>query len=185
MILDRIISICDKWVHNFHFLYAVVQWSDFLATGPEVQVRLMALPDLLRSSGSLTGSTEPHEYNWGAIIEKGRSGSGLENREYDGRDLSRWPRGILHLKKMALTSPTSGGRSVGRVRLRTQATEFSLVFVRIHMGTAILTHDTHRSRLRTATNIVLFHFAHFYSGAAGDDHCTVMCHDRSILAVLT
>jgi hypothetical protein len=29
---------------------------------------------------------------------------------------------------LALTSPTSGGRSVGIVRLRTKATEFSLVF---------------------------------------------------------
>jgi hypothetical protein len=30
-------------------------------------------------------------------------------------------------KKLALTSPTCGGRSVGIVRLRTKATEFSLV----------------------------------------------------------
>jgi hypothetical protein len=30
--------------------------------------------------------------------------------------------------KLALTSPTSGGRSVGIVRLRTEATEFSLIF---------------------------------------------------------
>jgi hypothetical protein len=29
-------------------------------------------------------------------------------------------------KKLALTSPTSGGRSVGIVRLRTKSTEFSL-----------------------------------------------------------
>jgi hypothetical protein len=31
-------------------------------------------------------------------------------------------------RKLALTSPTSSGRLVGIVRLRTQATEFSLVF---------------------------------------------------------
>ena len=30
-------------------------------------------------------------------------------------------------KKLALTSPTGGGRSVGIVRVRTEATEFSLV----------------------------------------------------------
>jgi hypothetical protein len=30
-------------------------------------------------------------------------------------------------KKLALTSPTSGGRSAGIVRLRAKATEFSLV----------------------------------------------------------
>jgi hypothetical protein len=31
-------------------------------------------------------------------------------------------------KKLAITSPTSGGRSVGRVRSRTQTMEFSLVY---------------------------------------------------------
>jgi hypothetical protein len=31
--------------------------------------------------------------------------------------------------KLALTSPTSGSRSVGIVRSRTQATEFSLVYI--------------------------------------------------------
>jgi hypothetical protein len=37
-------------------------------------------------------------------------------------------------QKLALTSPTGGGRSVGIVRLRTEAMEFSLVYV---------TQDTH------------------------------------------
>jgi hypothetical protein len=50
--------------------------------------------------------------------------SGLESREYGRRDPSRWPRGTLSAKKLALTSPTSGGSSVGIVRLRTQATKF-------------------------------------------------------------
>jgi hypothetical protein len=36
----------------------------------------------------------------------------------------RWPRDTLYPLKLALTSPTSGGRSVGIVRLRTQAMEF-------------------------------------------------------------
>jgi hypothetical protein len=39
------------------------------------------------------------------------SSSGLENREYRCRDPSRWPRGIHYPHKLALTSPTSGGRS--------------------------------------------------------------------------
>ena len=33
----------------------------------------------------------------------------------------------LYPQKLALTSPTGGGRSVGIVRMRTKATEFSLV----------------------------------------------------------
>ena len=35
----------------------------------------------------------------------------------------------LYPQKLALTSPTGGGRSVGMVRSRTKATEFSLVYV--------------------------------------------------------
>jgi hypothetical protein len=50
-------------------------------------------------------------------------GSGLESRECGRRDQSPWPRGILCPQKLAQTSPTSGGRSVGIVRWRTQATE--------------------------------------------------------------
>jgi len=34
----------------------------------------------------------------------------------------------LYPQKLALTSPTGGGRSVGIVRVRTKATEFSLVY---------------------------------------------------------
>jgi len=40
----------------------------------------------------------------------------------------RWPRDTLYPQKLALTSPTGGGRSVGVVRSRTKAMEFSLVF---------------------------------------------------------
>jgi hypothetical protein len=47
----------------------------------------------------------------------------------DGRrDPSRWPRGTLYPQKLAITSPTSGGRSVGMVRSRTQTMEFFYVF---------------------------------------------------------
>jgi len=34
----------------------------------------------------------------------------------------------LYPQKLALTSPTGGGRSVGTVRVRTKATEFRLVY---------------------------------------------------------
>jgi hypothetical protein len=55
-----------------------------------------------------------------------RSGSCLENREYGRRDPSLWPRATLYPQKLAITSPTSGGRSVGIVRSRTQTMEFFL-----------------------------------------------------------
>jgi hypothetical protein len=58
---------------------------------------------------------------------------GLENREYGRMDLSRWPRGTLYPQKLALTSPTSNRRSVGIVRSRTQAMEFSFSFLAILM----------------------------------------------------
>jgi hypothetical protein len=62
------------------------------------------------------------------LLHRKSSGSSLENREYGRRDPSRWPRGTLYPLKLALTSPTSGGRSVAIDRSRTKATEFSLVF---------------------------------------------------------
>jgi hypothetical protein len=43
------------------------------------------------------------------------------------KDPSRWPRGILYPQKLALTSPTTGGRSSGIVCSQTQTTEFVLV----------------------------------------------------------
>jgi hypothetical protein len=36
-----------------------------------------------------------------------------------------WPRDTLHLKKFMLTSPTNGGRSVGKVHYQTKAREFN------------------------------------------------------------
>jgi hypothetical protein len=42
--------------------------------------------------------------------------------EINGRgDPLRWPRDVLYPQKLALTSPTSGGRLVGIVRLRTKS----------------------------------------------------------------
>jgi hypothetical protein len=72
------------------------------------------------------GSTQPLSTTEELLGRKSSSPS-LENREYGRRDPSRWPRGTLYLQKLALTKSTSGGRSVGIVRSRTQATEFSLV----------------------------------------------------------
>jgi hypothetical protein len=55
------------------------------------------------------------------------SGSGLENRDY-GLGIRRADHAApLHLQKLALTSPSSGSRSVSIVRSRTKATEFSFL----------------------------------------------------------
>jgi hypothetical protein len=89
--------------------------------------RFPALPDFLASSGSGMGSTQPREDNWGATWRKS-SGSGLENRHNDRGNPLRWPPDTLYPQKVGTTSPTSGGHSVGIVRSRTKATEFSLVF---------------------------------------------------------
>jgi hypothetical protein len=61
----------------------------------------------------------------GKLFDRKSTGSCLGNREYGRRDSSRWPRGTLYPQNLALNSLTSGGRSVGIVRSRTQATEFS------------------------------------------------------------
>jgi hypothetical protein len=61
------------------------------------------------------------------LLGKKSSGSDLERREYGRRDPSRLPRDTFYPQNLALISPKSGGPLVGRVRSRTQATEFSLV----------------------------------------------------------
>jgi hypothetical protein len=63
------------------------------------------------------------------LLGRNVSGSGLENREYGRGDPLRWPRDTLCPQKLALTSPTCGGRSVGIIRLQTKATEFVLFAV--------------------------------------------------------
>jgi hypothetical protein len=68
------------------------------------------------------------------LLGRKNSCFGLEIREYGSRDPSRWPRGTpISIKKLALTSPTSGGLSAGMFRSRTQATEFSFSLVLINL----------------------------------------------------
>jgi hypothetical protein len=63
------------------------------------------------------------------LLGRKSNGSGLENREYCRRDSSCCPRDTLYPQKLALTSPTSGGRSVGIARSRTEATEFFYIML--------------------------------------------------------
>jgi hypothetical protein len=59
------------------------------------------------------------------LLERKVSGSGPENRDYGRRGSAALTTRHPSIRKsLALTSPTSGGRSVSIVRSRTQATEF-------------------------------------------------------------
>jgi hypothetical protein len=57
------------------------------------------------------------------LLGRNSSGSSQESREYGRGDALRWPRVTLYPQKLAPTSSTSGGRSVGIVRSRTKATK--------------------------------------------------------------
>jgi hypothetical protein len=61
------------------------------------------------------------------LLGRKRSDSSLEIRQYGRRGPLRWPRDTLYPQKLALTSPTSGSRSVAIVRSRTMPTEFKMV----------------------------------------------------------
>jgi hypothetical protein len=65
------------------------------------------------------------------LLEKESRGSGLENRDYGRRNLSRRQCGALYPQKLTLTSSTRGSRSVGIIHSRTQAMEFSLGFLNV------------------------------------------------------
>jgi hypothetical protein len=75
---------------------------------------------LERGPLSLVSTTEE-------LLGRKHIGSGLESRKYGrnpyGRHADNVPPRIL--QKLPLTSPTSGGRSVGIVRSRTKDTEFN------------------------------------------------------------
>jgi hypothetical protein len=78
---------------------------------------------LERDPLSLVSTTEE-------LLGRKNSGSGLESREYESRDPSRQANDTHSIRKtLALASPTSRGRSVGIVRSRTKATEFSAVIL--------------------------------------------------------
>jgi hypothetical protein len=95
-------------------------WSRGQSSWPQIRSPGFVSPHYQKKiSWSGTRSTQPREYNWGATWQKS-SGSCPQNREYGRRDPSRWPRDNLYPQKLAIISPTSGGRSVSIVRSRTQ-----------------------------------------------------------------
>jgi hypothetical protein len=78
---------------------------------------------LERSPLSFVGTIEE-------LLERESRGSGLENRDYCRREPSPWSHDTLYPQKLALTLSTNDGRSVGVVRLRTKATEFSFIILK-------------------------------------------------------
>jgi hypothetical protein len=89
---------------------------EFLATDPDYQI-FWEIVGLERGPLSLVTPTEE-------LLGRNSSGSGLEIREYGSGDLLHWPRNTLYPQKLALTSPTSGDRTVDIVRSCIMATDF-------------------------------------------------------------
>ena len=108
-------------------------WSSGQSFWPQIQgsrVRSPALPDFLSSSGSGTGATQPREVNLRSYLNEKSSGSRSRKQRLTAVGTRCADHVTPHYPQMlALTSPTSGGRSVGIVRVRTKATEFSLTWV--------------------------------------------------------
>jgi len=105
------------------------------------RVRFPALPDFLSSSGSGTGSTqsrEPREVNWGATWMKKSSGSRSRKQRWTAVG-TRCADHVtpLYPQKLALTSPTGGGRSVRIVRVRTKVTEL-YIYIHIYIHRNVL-----------------------------------------------
>jgi hypothetical protein len=102
-----------KWLENLLVMLIDVKKSMYM-----YRVNKKLKKERKPKAGSFLIFNSLCNINWRPICRT----SGLENGR---RDPSRWPRGTLYPQKLTLTSPTSGGRSVGIFRSRTQATEFS------------------------------------------------------------
>jgi hypothetical protein len=108
---------------NLRFIFAsVAWWSEILATDPEVRVRFPAT----RFSENQCVWNDVHSASWvqlrSYLIEK--VAALMQKHEITAvEDSPRWLGETLYLEKLVLTSPTSGGRSIGIVRSQTKATE--------------------------------------------------------------
>jgi hypothetical protein len=104
----------------------VVRVSGYRSRGPGFVSRRFQIfwetPGLERGPFSLVRTTEElFEGKVAAPVWK----TGINDRG----NRVRWPRDTLYPQKLVLTSPTNGSRSVGIVRSRTKATEFSFSLV--------------------------------------------------------
>jgi hypothetical protein len=93
-------------------------------------VHMVQESDNLKHSPALTRMFRfKHSASWGLLRSclKETVVAPIQKTEINGRGNSlRWPRDTVHTQKLALTSPTSGRRSVGIFSSRTKATEFRL-----------------------------------------------------------
>jgi hypothetical protein len=104
------------WVKKDRLCGLVVRVPGYRSRGPRCDSRryqvFWELVGLERGPLSLVTIIEE-------LLEWNSSSSGQEKRINDRGDPLRWPRDTLYPLKLALTLPTSGGRSVGIVRFRT------------------------------------------------------------------
>jgi hypothetical protein len=75
------------------------------------------------------------------LLERKSSGNGLENLEYGRGDPLRWQSDTLYPQTLALTWPTSGGRSVGIICSQTKDTEFFISLYILPWITSELLHQ--------------------------------------------
>jgi hypothetical protein len=101
---------------TFYYIYfGPPLWSSGLNSSLQIQLSgfdsrryqmFWELVGLERGPLSLVSKTEE-------LIGRKSSCSDLENREYGSNNRSLWPRNTLYPQKLALTSPISGGCSIG------------------------------------------------------------------------
>jgi hypothetical protein len=126
------IVIWDMWFYLFQLsdhcnrlCYLVVRVSGYRSRDPGFDSQhyqiFWEVMGLKRGSLSLVSTI-------GELLGRKSSGSGLENRKYGCKDPLCWKWNTLHHQKLALTLPTSGGRSVSIVCSWTKITEFVCLF---------------------------------------------------------
>jgi hypothetical protein len=107
---------------NFDSLCGLVVESSWLQI-QRSRVRFPALPDFLICSGSGTGPLSLVRITE-ELLERKSSDSGPRKSRLTAAEIRCADHATPSiLKKLALTSPTSGGHSVGIVRFRIEATE--------------------------------------------------------------
>ena len=130
-LIDTGATLCCRLIIIIIIIIIITNWPPLWSSGQSFwlqiqrsRVRFPALPDFLSSSGSGTGSTASWDQLRSYLNKKS---SGFRSRKQ--RLTAVGTRCADHVtplypQKLALTSPTGGGCSVGIVRSRTKATEF-------------------------------------------------------------